>query len=446
MIKHKADVVVLGAGPAGSIAARELGRAGVDVIMIDGGGAEGGHAVESLPPSGAPLAEEIGLLDAICEISNGPAERMHMHWRDTPETRMFDGAGPLLLARAALHGMLSSEARAAVRHLQDRARKIIQTEKGVEIVTDDASVTCDVIVDARGRQARKRAASDLVALPFSLNVAVPDHMMWLEAQSDGWLWACSLEGGAVHGALFQATHVLSGLSATARLEYARGCLSLSNAFRTHDGLQVARPTAAGFSAVDDPVPMPRHILIGDAAIARDPIASHGLVHAMRSAVQAAVAVRTILDPSTDSHAAFRFLRHKHAEAVATAQQATARAYRDQTRFRGAFWAEHAKQAEPDPDMPLTEGTVRLASPLTRAPVLASDRIRWAPAIALPARHDFFTGLGPVTALDVAAACRPSASLQDIANRLGRSHAMPVVFDVLEHLALGGAFAQDAAAP
>jgi hypothetical protein len=37
-------------------------------------------------------------------------------------------------------------------------------------------------------------------------------------------------------------------------------------------------------------------------------------------------------------------------------------------------------------------------------------------------------------------------LQDIANRLGRSHAMPVVFDVLEHLALGGAFAQDAAPP
>lgn len=442
MTSHKAQVAVLGAGPAGSIAARQLGQAGVDVFLIDAGASSSSHTIESFPPSGAPLAEDIGLLAAICNVSDGPAGRMHMHWRDTPETRVFEGDGPLLLRRKALHEMLRSEARRVARLLETRVRKINATDTGAEVKTDAGPVFCDLIVDARGRHATKRPASDLVALPFSAQISGAEHTMWLEAQPEGWLWASSVQSGEGHGVLFQRATVLSGTTAQARLDYARQCLASSDAFADGSGIKVGTPAAAGLSAVEDPVPAGRHVLIGDAALARDPIASHGLVHAIRSAVQAAVAVRTILDPAGDSHAAISFLRHKHSEAVAAARRATARPYRDQCRFSGSIWSHHAIGPKTEPACSLGSGPVTLANPLTRAPVLESDGIRWVPAIEMSAKHDFFTGVGPVTALNIAAACRPAAPLQDVAIRLGQAHPMPVVFRVLEHLALGGAFVQE----
>ena len=100
-----------------------------------------------------------------------------------------------------------------------------------------------------------------------------------------------------------------------------------------------------------------------------------------------------------------------------------------------------------PDRPeIGQGAVTLAAPLTRAPVLENDRIRWRPAIELSASDSFLTDSGSITALDIAAACRPAAPLPEIANRLGRQHDMPAVFEVLERLTLGGAFVQAAVAP
>ncbi|MGJ8605110.1 MAG: NAD(P)/FAD-dependent oxidoreductase [Marivita sp.] len=446
MPSHKAEVAVLGAGPAGAIVARQLGLAGVDVLLVDAVTSGVSHTIESFPASGAPLAEDIGLLDALCAASEGPAAQMVMHWRDTPETRVFEGDGPLLLPRMALHTALRSDALRHVRFLPARVRKIITGDTGAEVTTDAGTVTCQMVIDARGRHATKRPASDLVALPFTAQIDAPNHTMWLEAMPDGWLWASSLDVGMVHGALFQSARCVSGQTADQRLAYAQACLSDSPSFAHAISLTVGTPAAAGLSAVNDPVVSQRHILVGDAALARDPIASHGLVHAVRSAVQAAVAVRTILDPTGDTKAAMAFVRHKHTQAVAAARTATARAYQDQRRFHGAFWFQQPDPIETGIVLPqLGPGPVTLAHPLTRAPVLDRDCIRWTPAIDLPASGDVFTGFGPVTALDIAAACRPPAPVQEVATRLGRQHAMPHVFNVLEHLVLGGAFAQVAAA-
>lgn len=439
MTGHKAAVAVLGAGPAGAIAARQLGLAGVDVVLVDAAPAHRGHAIESFPASGAPLADDIGLLSAICGISDGPAVRMELLWRNTPETRSFEGDGPLLLRRKSLHAVLRAKAAPHVRYLQTRVRKVTVTEVGAKVMTDAGTVHCEMVLDARGRNATKRAASDLVALPFAARVDLAPGSMWLEAQEQGWLWACRPDAGFVHGVVFERTAALSGLTARSRQAHASARLAASRTFAKATAVTVGTPGAAGLSCVDDPVLARRHVLVGDAALARDPIASHGLVHAMRSGVQSAIAARTILDPAGETDAALDFLRHKHTEAVRAARQATSRAYRDQELFCGAFWEQHAEAIAPDPAPALGCDPVTLTRPLTRAPVLDHDRIRWAPAIDMPARQDVFTRFGSVTALDVAAACRPPAPLNEVAARLGRSHAQPMVFEALEHLTLGGAF-------
>ena len=153
-------VAVAGAGPAGAIAARQLGLAGLDVVLIDPFVTPAGHLIESFPASGAPLAEEIGLLAAICDVSDGPAEAMRMAWRDVPETRAFEGAGPLLLDRIALHERLRAEALRHVAPLQARLRGVVTSGRKVELSTSAGTIRCDMLIDARGRQAQKRAASD----------------------------------------------------------------------------------------------------------------------------------------------------------------------------------------------------------------------------------------------------------------------------------------------
>lgn len=441
MHKHKTQVAVLGAGPAGVIAARQLGLAGLDVLLIDPFDAARGHRIESFPPSGAPLADEIGLLKLLFEASDGPAETMQMLWRDVPEVRVFEGAGPLLLSRAALHENLREEALKYVKPLQARVRNVVTTPQGIELQTTAGGVQADITIDARGRHANKRSASDLIALPFSAQGNVPAHTMWLEAMPTGWIWACRPADDAVQGILFQRAGMLTRKDARARTAYVTACLAGSESFSNVSVIAAGKPVAAGLSAAEDPVMSDRHLLVGDAALARDPIASHGLVHAMRSAVQTAIAVLTILDPAGDRHAAQSFLRHKHREAVLAARLATQRAYADQTRFQTPFWTGTAPP-EPSPVLPdIAHGSVMLAAPLTRAPVLQDERIRWAAAIEMPVVNEFLTTLGAITASEIAAACRPAASLHEIAIRLGRQHDMPLVFEVLERLTLGGAFVQ-----
>jgi hypothetical protein len=278
-------------------------------------------------------------------------------------------------------------------------------------------------------------------LPFSAVGVMSAHMMCLEAMSEGWIWACTLVGDEVHGAVFQRASVLAGLDDQRRLAYVRHCFEASDIFADVTDIQIGRPAAAGLSVVDDPVLADRYLLIGDAALARDPIASHGLVQAIRGGVQAAVAALTILDEAGDTHAALSFLRHKHRESVEAARLATLRAYADQSRFQTPFWSGYGQPETPKALPEIKQGPMMLVAPLTRAPILESDRIRWAPAIELPATQDFMTGYGPVSALDIAAACRPPAPLQDIATRLGRQHDMRVVFEALERLTLGGGLAQ-----
>ena len=436
------DVAVLGGGPAGLVAARQLASTGLRVALIDSGGLTGCHVIESFPASGAPLAEDIGLLQGICAVSNGPAARQELHWRATPETRLFEGDGPLLLERARLRDSLRQDAISkGVHAISAHVRDVQSGPMEALVQLDNGTIHARLVVDARGRTAHRRPTANLVALPFSASGRVSHHTMYLLAQPYRWLWAVSGSDEMVHGAVFLSTTDLAGRNHVDRVELAHRALSEAGPLSGLTPARVGRPMSAGLSIAPDPVLSDRHILIGDAALARDPIASHGLVHALRSGVQAAIAVQTILDPQAESRAVRAFLRQKHRHAAEAARSATQMAYADQALHNTEFWrtrVDPSSTPQPTPG-PLDQQPVSVT--LTRAPQIAAGRIGWAPAIELPAANDFLLRYGSITAVDIASACRPSATLQEVSMRLARSHDVRVVAEVIEKLCTGGAFSQ-----
>lgn len=447
------DVAVLGAGPAGSVAALELGRAGLSVALIDPGVVQHSHQIESFPAAGAPLADAIGVLAPICRTAEGPAQRMQMYWREQPETQQFNDAGPLLLYRRELHQTLRAEALSASAdtvYIKARVRQLISHDGTETVATTHGDIQARLVLDARGRIGGRRIGAQtvpdwnvsdgLVALPFSGTQQTPSssHML-IEALPEAWVWAACLASGAVHGAIFQQASALAGVTLASRAASAERRLSKSRALPDLANVGFSRPQSAEFAAVPDPVLSDTRLVIGDAALARDPIASHGLVHALRTAVQAAAVVRTVLDPQLDSEAAYAFIRHKHRDAMKNARLATAQAYADQSLFDTPFWHRVAAlPSAPEPAAISPSEPLRLSSPLTRAPVLDSGTIRWAPAITLPVIDDFIIMHGAISAVDIAACCQPPASLPELAARLARWHDQASVMAVLEHLIRGGA--------
>ncbi len=88
------DVIVVGAGPAGSTAAWKLAGAGVEVLLVDGSEFPRSKPCgEAVSPGATPLLEEMGVLERLC--SEGAASLRGFRLR-TPEGRFVTaGFGPV---------------------------------------------------------------------------------------------------------------------------------------------------------------------------------------------------------------------------------------------------------------------------------------------------------------------------------------------------------------
>ena len=416
MREVETQVAVLGAGPAGIAAARGLAAAGREVTLIDAGLPPAPRG-ESLPASGLALAESLGLADAVAAAILGRAQEMRMHWRSAPERRDFGAEPPLLLDRAALHRALG-DAVPDLRRITARGRLLAPKGDRQRLQAGNCTLSARIVLDARGRAAQ-RSRAGLVALAFEGTQADPAFAsMRIEALEVGWLWTAVLPGGRISGQLFLPAVALVGLD-----HRARRALLGQHLAEVFPGMaaEPGRIAPAMLAAIDDPFVGPSLLRLGDAALARDPIASHGLVHALRSGAQAAAAVATLLDPTCDPAPARAFLRDRHQRAVTAARMATAQAYADQTRVRSPFWrGQAAPPPLPTRSWPPLSRPLELAAPLQQVPVLTADRIRWAQGIWLDTSGEAAPRLGPLTAPALARLLTPPAPLSELSARLQRA--------------------------
>lgn len=214
----RCDVAVIGAGPAGSMAARALARAGVDVVLADRAAFPRDKVCgDALLPDAVQALEEAGLLQTVArEALSIPRAILR-----APSGASVDLAGRFLtLPRATLDARLLDGAReAGARFLPGfTAMAPIEDASGVAGVAgrldgDDATarIRCRAVVIAAGSSPRLLEAFGVLRRPLHSAVAIRGYLPYdhfLDGRADALLisyerplmpwygWSFPLPGGS----------------------------------------------------------------------------------------------------------------------------------------------------------------------------------------------------------------------------------------------------------
>ncbi|GAA2754369.1 geranylgeranyl reductase family protein [Amnibacterium kyonggiense] len=284
------DVVVVGAGPAGSSAARVAAERGRRVLLLDAarfpryktcGGGLIGTALELLP-SAALTAVERRVATVSFSLRGGPERRVR-------STRPF-----LALARReVLDQALVDAAVAAGATFRDgtRVTRLAETGDGVALTTSDGPVLARTVVGADG-------SASVVARHVGVRIARADLGLEVELAGVGEAWEhrVHLDWGhdpGTYGWVFPKADRLTvgviqrkgeGTATRAYLARLLAGLGLEDRERLHDSGHLTRWREPG-----SPVRRGRVLVAGDAAGLLEPWTREGITAALRSGLAAGAA-------------------------------------------------------------------------------------------------------------------------------------------------------------
>lgn len=348
-------MVVAGAGPAGLATAIGLARAGWDTVVVGAPRRVPPPPAESLPSAARPWVERLGVLADLGALPHRRVLANDSTWGsdrpwETPAMLSPYGAG-WHVDRGSLEAALRREAAAAGAHLVDGTVAHLEGDAGSrEVVLAGPAprrYAARSVVDATGRAAavarrlgaRVHVAARLVAAATTGTkppAGVADQLNMVEAVRDGWWYSAPL--GAGHAVLFfTLPPILRSYRSLAE--------ALREAPRTRARVGALRETArvvAAHATQTRPCAGPGWVAVGDAAHTLDPLASGGLLEALRGGLRAAEAVAAALGgvPATTG-------RYAEMQEAAFRHHLRQRAlfYRAERRWPEApFWVEAA--AEP----------------------------------------------------------------------------------------------------
>src|SRR5262249_36006507 len=214
------QVVIVGGGPAGSVTAMVLARAGRRVLLVEESVGEADRVGEAIPPAARPLLRRLGLLERLPAAGHLPCYGNRSVWgSDEPYSTDFildpNGHG-WHLDRRRFDAMLRDAARSAGAEVLRGLRPSEATRDGVGCWRiglrgdreAETTVGCDWLVGATGRRAPmaappgapRRRDDGLVAFharfrPATGAVEDRDSRTTVEAVSDGWWYTALVPDG-----------------------------------------------------------------------------------------------------------------------------------------------------------------------------------------------------------------------------------------------------------
>lgn len=271
-----ADVLVLGAGPAGCAAGIHARRMGLRVVMLETSASPKASPGETLHPGIEPLLKQLGVFEQV--LSSGfPRHRGVWFQEERSGSRRFlpygeDEDGPWLgfqADRRILQHILQQAAIEAGVELFKSVRPLevlLKDGRVIGVKANDRCFQANWTLDATGHYAWLTKALALPVNIYSPSLTVRfgwrnETLPELEGQplfafrEDGWVWQAQIEDHRTAWAeLHIGESISSGIDVTWRI--CHGC------------------AGSGF------------FLIGDAAAVLDPSSSHGVLRAIMSGMMA----------------------------------------------------------------------------------------------------------------------------------------------------------------
>lgn len=369
------EILIIGAGPAGAVAAKLLATWGHRVLVIHRSGGENERLGESIPPSASKLLREIGALEAIDGAGFLPWRGNTVWWADEParvETFADQTAGYQVLRRDF-----------------DQELRRLAVEAGAEIregrVTDADIASAAIVIDASGRAgvlARGRGLRIETNGPRTIAVAgtwqspgawpgVDDDSHTLVASyADGWAWSVPVGPGLRQFSVMvdpARTNLTRGgdsrdvyLAEIAKAMPFASILAQAHLVEGPWGADASVYSAQRYAG-------PGFVLVGDAGSAIDPLSSFGVKKALASAWLGAVATHTTIVRPAMGAEAFAFFNRREQDIFAAAQRQAARFAADAAaRVAQPYWTARSGPSveddgfEPDVNALVTDPGVQEA--------------------------------------------------------------------------------------
>lgn len=301
-ILYSHDVVIIGAGPAGSAAAISCAQQGLSVALLEQSAVCRNRPGETLPPGIEPLLQQLGVARPVLD---GDFVRHSGNWVQWNAPRRFnafgsDASGPwrgFQIPRRLFDNLLLGQAQASgtVVVRPCRALKVIRNDNTVVGVdTDKGFFPCAQLIDASGAKgwlARQLALQRHAYSPPLLATygyakgpcAGCDDAPSIIADRHGWYWIAKIAAETYTWTRLNFAPHQSNLKPPAEFEH----LQDFSRVRGADVTWRACRQCAG----------PGYFMVGDAASVLDQGTSHGVLKAIMSGMMAAHAiVKTLAHP------------------------------------------------------------------------------------------------------------------------------------------------------
>jgi len=322
------DVAVVGAGPAGSAAARWLALTGARVALIDRSGFDRPRFGESLAPAVQPWLARLGVWSDFLAQRPMPSYGTRSCWgHETPHSHSHLaspwGCG-WHIDRSAFDRMLAEAAcRAGAFGIFGSTLVGCEADgPGWRLVLGPSPppgaprvLRARLLIDATGRPARcaawlgarRRPIDRLVAVAvrFDANEPQPGGHVLVESTADGWWYSAPLPGGGMVAMLFTDGDLCRSIALQSPGSW-NGRLAAST--ETRRRIAGARPRSLPRLVYAGSHRLVRTDSHGDEAMAVDPISGSGILRALSTASEGALAARAALDGSVDAVARYEAAR------------------------------------------------------------------------------------------------------------------------------------------